>query len=132
MERHGEVPIVKMFDNNAAEIAYMKVQITGFKESGYQTMGIICKTQEQADRTYQELKSPGVHLLSSDSTSYSRGVIISTVHLAKGLEFDQVIIPFASANNYHTDVDKSMLYIACTRAMHQLALTYSKEKSKFV
>lgn len=132
MERHGEVPVVQMFNNNTEEIAYVKNQIQGFKDSGYQTMGIICKTQEQANRIYDELKSPGVHLLSSDSTSYSRGVIISTVHLAKGLEFDHVIIPFASANNYHTDVDRSMLYIACTRAMHQLALTYSKERSKFI
>ncbi|MCA6414997.1 MAG: hypothetical protein IM589_04725, partial [Cytophagales bacterium] len=43
-----------------------------------------------------------------------------------------VIIPFVSANNYRTDVDKRMLYIACTRAMHRLSLTYSKEKSDFI
>jgi DNA helicase-2/ATP-dependent DNA helicase PcrA len=52
--------------------------------------------------------------------------------LAKGLEFDEVIVPFASANNYRTDVDKSMLYIACTRAMHRLVLFYTKEISPFI
>lgn len=132
MERHGDVPAVKMFTNNAEEIAYIQSEILQFKDSAHQTMGIICKTQEQANKIHQELKSPGIHLLSADSTSYARGVIIATVHLAKGLEFDQVIVPFASINNYHTDVDKSMLYIACTRAMHQLTLTCSKEKSSFI
>lgn len=132
MERHGDVPAVKMFTNNAEEIAYIQSEILRFKDSAHQTMGIICKTQEQANKIHQELKSAGIHLLSADSTSYARGVIIATVHLAKGLEFDQVIVPFASINNYHTDVDKSMLYIACTRAMHQLTLTCSKEKSSFI
>ena len=73
-----------------------------------------------------------MHLLKADSTSFQDGIIITTAHHAKGLEFDEVIVPFASARNYQTDVDKSMLYIACTRAMHKLTLTYSKEKSSFI
>lgn len=44
-------------------------------------------------------------------------------HMAKGLEFDQVIVVQATQDNYATLMDKSMLYIACTRAMHQLTLT---------
>ena len=45
--------------------------------------------------------------------------------MAKGLEFDQVIIPHVTAKNYHTDLDRSLLYIAVTRAMHGLTLTWS-------
>jgi DNA helicase-2/ATP-dependent DNA helicase PcrA len=48
------------------------------------------------------------------------------------LEFDEVIIPFASARNYHTAVDKSMLYIACTRAMHKLSITFTEEMTTFI
>jgi DNA helicase-2/ATP-dependent DNA helicase PcrA len=132
MERHGEPPSVRDFDNNAAEIAFMESQISRFKDSPHASMGIVCKTQEQANVLYDRMKSPGVHLLTADSSAFTNGVIIASVHLSKGLEFDVVVIPFASANNYHTDVDRSMLYIACTRAMHELTLTYSKQRSPFV
>jgi DNA helicase-2/ATP-dependent DNA helicase PcrA len=52
--------------------------------------------------------------------------------MAKGLEFDEVIVPYVSAHNYRTDMDKSMLYIACTRAMHQLTVTYHGVPSQFL
>lgn len=132
MERHGDIPEVKGFDSNAEEIAEMAKLINAFKESDRQLLGIICKTQAQAEFVFRELKSSHVHLLTADSTTFKEGVIVTTAHLSKGLEFDEVIVPFASARNYHTDVDKRMLYIACTRAMHQLTLTYTKERTTFV
>jgi DNA helicase-2/ATP-dependent DNA helicase PcrA len=132
MERHGELPAVKGCDNNEEEIEEIKKLMDDFKASGHQSLGIICKTQEQAEFLYSELSTSNIHLLSADSTSFKEGTVITTVHLAKGLEFDEVIIPFVSTRNYQTDVDRSMLYIACTRAMHMLTLTYSKEKTKFL
>ena len=132
MERHGQVPVVKGTSNNKEEIEEIIRALSDFDNSEHQSLGIICKTQEQAEYVYSEVKSSGVHLLTADSTSFKEGIIITTIHLAKGLEFDEVLVPFASARNYNTDVDRSMLYIACTRAMHKLTLTYSKEKSQFV
>ncbi|HZB14912.1 MAG TPA: 3'-5' exonuclease, partial [Chryseolinea sp.] len=132
MERHGEPPVVRLFNSNLEELEEIKNQIGLFENSGRQALGIICKTQEQAETVYNTLKSPGINLLTPESTSFTHGVIITTAHLAKGLEFDEVIVPFASANNYRTDVDKSMLYIACTRAMHRLVLFYTKEISPFI
>jgi DNA helicase-2/ATP-dependent DNA helicase PcrA len=95
-------------------------------------LGIIAKTRDQAAFLYKELKALHVHLLTADSTTFAEGIIITTAHLAKGLEFDEVIVPFVSARNYSTDVDRSMLYIACTRAMHRLTLTYTLERTAFV
>ena len=132
MERHGQMPVVKNVSNNTEEIEEIKMFVSDFNSSEHQSLGIICKTQEQAEYVYSEVKSSGVHLLTVDSTSFKEGIIITTVHLAKGLEFDEVLVPFASARNYQTDVDRSMLYIACTRAMHRLTLTFSKERSSFI
>ena len=110
----------------------IKKLIIDFKSSIHPTLGIICKTQKQAETIYREVQGAGISLLTAESTLFKEGVIITTAHLAKGLEFDEVIIPFVSASNYCTDVDKRMLYIACTRAMHHLALTYCKEKSALI
>jgi DNA helicase-2/ATP-dependent DNA helicase PcrA len=137
MERHGEEPQALAFDSNIAEATAIKEMLYAFNESDYQSLGILCKTFEQASSLYEHFRAekdfelPFI-LLDAESTSFKNGIIISTVHLSKGLEFDQVIVPFASDRNYHTDVDRSMLYIACTRAMHRLTLTYSKSLTTLV
>jgi DNA helicase II / ATP-dependent DNA helicase PcrA len=132
MERHGDEPEVLGFNTNDEELDAITTMLENFRKSHYQSLGILCKTSEQATFVYQCVKHQDVHLLTPDSKTFQEGIIITTAHLAKGLEFDDVIIPFASSRNYCTLVDKSMLYIACTRAMHKLTLTYSKEKSKFI
>ena len=98
-----------------------------FLASDYGSLGIICKTQAQANEIYEAFKGSGhsICLLDGDSQEFKNGIIITPAFIAKGLEFDQVIIPFVCAASYKTDLDKSMLYIACTRAMHKLDLTYS-------
>ncbi|MFN8334405.1 MAG: AAA family ATPase [Cyclobacteriaceae bacterium] len=132
MERHGAEPQVLGFNGNAEELNEIKNLIAAFRASKHVSLGIICKIQEQAEFVFDALRAHDVHLLTPESSSFYEGVIVTTAHLAKGLEFDRVIIPFTSAKNYRTDVDKSMLYIACTRAMHELTLTYTKECTHFI
>lgn len=133
MERHGTPPEVKGFKSNAEEMEAIHTLIDNFENSNHRSLGILCKTADQAEFVAEFLKQVHkVHLLTADSTSFYEGIIITTAHLAKGLEFDEVIVPFVSARNYHTEVDKSMLYIACTRAMHRLTLTYSRERASFL
>ena len=132
MERHGAPPTVTGFGSNAEEIEAIKKMVKQFEDSGFKSLGVICKTRQQAEFVYREVKAHGIHLLTPDSTHFKEGIVITTAHLAKGLEFDEVIVPFASARNYQTEIDKRMLYIACTRAMHQLTLTYATEISVFI
>jgi DNA helicase-2/ATP-dependent DNA helicase PcrA len=132
MERHGQEPAVLGFSSEVEEVEAIRNNVQQFRQSGNQSMGIICKTHRQAEMLYQKIKAADVHLLTADSTSFASGTIITTVHLAKGLEFDAVIIPFVSARNYSTDVDRRLLYIACTRAMHELTLTHCDEQTPFI
>jgi DNA helicase-2/ATP-dependent DNA helicase PcrA len=132
MERHGEKPQVKQCQSHEEEIEEIKNLCARFNESKYQSLGIICKTQRQAEELYEKLKAYNVHLLTPESTAFISGIIITTTHLSKGLEFDDVIVPFVSSNIYKTDIDRRMLYIASTRAMHKLTLTYTGEVSAFI
>lgn len=50
---------------------------------------------------------------------------VCTAHMAKGLEFDAVVVRGVSDRNYHTSMDRNLLYVACTRAMHRLTLTFA-------
>ncbi|WP_426493394.1 HelD family protein [Hymenobacter sp. 102] len=132
LERHGPEPAVLACPDAEAEQAAIRQVVADFRASGRQSMGVICKTSRQARQLYQLLEGPGVHLLTADSTLFKEGVIIATAHLSKGLEFDEVLVPFASARNYHTEVDQRMLYVACTRAMHHLTLTHTGELTTFL
>ena len=132
LERHGAEPVITRFDSEDAELAALPAILADLHQSANHSLGIICKTQRQAERVYQAIQVPGIHLLTAESTTFKEGVIITTAHLAKGLEFDAVLVPFVSAATYQTQVDRSMLYVACTRAMHQLTLTYSGELTAFL
>lgn len=125
--RHGEKPQVIHYKNEKEELSGMLDLISVYRESVYKSLGIICKTETQAKVIADELKqyADDIHFLSNQSSAFVQGIIITSAHMAKGLEFDEVIIPQADNNNYHSEIDQSMLYVAATRAMHRLTLTYS-------
>jgi len=129
MERHGEEPLLKSCTNRQQEVEWIKSTI---RQTDDISLGIVLKTAEQAEALWRELELPPMSLLNAESTAFKRGVIVTSAHLAKGLEFDEVIVPFVTQQNYHTEIDKRMLYIACTRAMHKLTLTFTGEKSTLV
>ncbi|RYY17089.1 MAG: helicase, partial [Cytophagaceae bacterium] len=132
LERHGPEPLVLSFENPAAELAAIRQLVLDFKGTDNHSLGIICKTQRQATAVHEALQAEGGQLLTAESATFQEGVIITTAHLAKGLEFDEVIVPFATASTYKTLVDKGMIYVACTRAMHQLTLTHAGELTTFL
>ncbi|WP_278626409.1 UvrD-helicase domain-containing protein [Parabacteroides gordonii] len=132
VERHGEKPEIYRFTSPEKEVAGIADLISTFKKSGYKSLGIICKTELQAKETDLQLKkyTDEVYFLSNQNTAFVKGIIITSAHMAKGLEFDEVIIPQTDNKNYHSEIDRSMLYVAATRAMHKLTLTYSGRKSE--
>jgi DNA helicase II / ATP-dependent DNA helicase PcrA len=138
MERHGDEPEILGFNTDREEADFIKRKVEKLKklEPHHLSVGIICKTGQQAKALHEYLMTlhdrHGIYLLKDDSTSFKEGIIITTAHLAKGLEFDTVLVPSVSERNYKTDMDRRMLYIACTRAMHQLTLTYSGPKSSIL
>ena len=128
IERHGELPSIIKCSTLEEELKQIEDTIDNFNKFDYSTMGIICKTKSQAKQIYDKLKDKyEVNLLDIDSLEFKEGIIISTNHMSKGLEFDEIVIPMVDVNNYESDYDRNLLYIACTRAMHKLTLTYQNE-----
>jgi DNA helicase-2/ATP-dependent DNA helicase PcrA len=132
--RHGEQPQILQFKNGEEEIVAIVDLVHLFRKSDYKSLGIICKTESQAKDIAEKLKvyTNDVFFLSSQSSAFVQGIIITSAHMAKGLEFDEVIIPQADDQNYHSEIDRSMLYVAVTRAMHQLTLTHCSKPSLFI
>ncbi|MER0281689.1 3'-5' exonuclease [Clostridioides difficile] len=125
IERHGEEPALLKCNNEQDEINKIKIEIEEFKKSDNSTLGIILKTDNDAKAIYDVLREEySVHLISSESSSFTKGVSITSIKMSKGLEFDEVIVPSVNNKTYYSDYDRSLLYIACTRAMHKLKLTY--------
>lgn len=107
--------------------------IEEFTHSGYTNLGIICRTEKMAQKIYKNLKEiDNLHLLDFSSNEFIDGIIITSCHMSKGLEFDQVLIPNVSEDEYQSEMDQKMLYVACTRAIHKLELTYVGTKTKWI
>ena len=133
VERHGERPRSISCENVDQESASITALIKQFGEGENVSLGIIVKTSADAKRLYDTLSEEyTVHLFSKDSTRFTNGVSIASIRMAKGLEFDEVIVPDADDRNYHSDYDRNLLYIACTRAMHKLTLFYTGRPSPFL
>ncbi|KGK42135.1 helicase [Nitrincola sp. A-D6] len=124
MKRHGEQPQVRVFKRPVQMIERIVAEVTDFHSSDHHSLAIISKTQRQASRLHKSLHEKGIEtrLLDATSAGFSTGVIVCTAHLAKGLEFDRVIITDVSNNTFYSEMDRNLLYVACTRAMHRLAV----------
>ncbi|MFN3655929.1 MAG: HelD family protein [Pseudolabrys sp.] len=134
MERHGEPPQVVLCKRQTELQGRIIAEVEDFQSSSHQSLAIIAKTQKQAEKLHRLLLEAGieVRLFDANSDGFSTGAIVCTVHLAKGLEFDRVIVPDASAQNYHTEMDRNLLYVACTRAMHRLTVIAVGELSHLI
>lgn len=133
VKRHGEEPGLVRCDNWRAELAAVKENITAFLNGKYATLGILCKNSRLARKLHQELSGEyAVYLLDANSDAFKNGITITTIFMSKGLEFDEVIIPCANAEMYSSEYDRGLLYVACTRAMHKLMLSYHGNVTKFL
>lgn len=134
IERHGEEPRIIETKNKTEECNKVIEICKEFLRSDYNTMGIICKTQKQADDLSNILRKKNIklNLLTAESSNFNNGIVICTAYMAKGLEFDQVIVFDVSDENYNSEMDRGLLYVACTRAMHRLFLVYTKKLTSLV
>ncbi|MHC0037046.1 RNA polymerase recycling motor HelD [Pseudoneobacillus sp. C159] len=101
-------------------------RVSQLKNAGYHTIAIICKTAKESKLAFDLLKNEiPVRLIEKGALTFESGIIIIPSYLAKGIEFDAVLI--FDSSQYTRMEESKLFYTTCTRAMHELHL-YSISK----
>ena len=131
-DRHGQ-PVEELFfkgkKQQAMEAALDElVNKLQLGAEQFETAALILRTESEAKEAArilkEKLENTGGDMenrfsyLHRDSTSFCKGLTVTTFYLAKGLEFDQVFSLFPAADQ--SPIAKQGRYIAATRALHKL------------
>ncbi|MCY9031177.1 RNA polymerase recycling motor HelD, partial [Bacillus inaquosorum] len=131
--RNGEMPLVYKTEGREDLCQKLTKEIERLKKQGHETIAVICKTAQQCIQVHAHMSEYiDVRLIHKENQTFQKGVCVIPVYLAKGIEFDAVLVYDASEEHYQTEHDRRLLYTACTRAMHTLTVFYTGKASPFV
>ncbi|MFU0824449.1 RNA polymerase recycling motor HelD [Clostridium sp.] len=124
--RSGDKPLILGFPDEVSIKQRLIDDIKIYKEKGYKSIGIITRTLKEAKDVYCFLDGKvNVKAILNDDDEYVSGTLVIPAYLAKGLEFDVVLIYNVGDENYNCEEERLLLYTACTRALHVLCIYYS-------
>ena len=123
VNRSGKEPTLYQANNQMEQI----VSIIESECKSYDHIAIICKCNKEAKIIATKLRQLIDCTLMNEPEDYENRILVTTCATAKGIEFDAVIIPNADNENYKNTVDKNILYVSSTRALHKLFFTTEKE-----
>ena len=133
IRRSNRKPVVVSAESQEQIAGLISDEIVGLQAEGMVSIAVICKTAHEASRIYSKLLGDhDIRLVEADSITFHHGLVVLPVYLAKGLEFDAVVIHDASREAYGSETERKLLYIACTRALHSLTLYYCDTLSPLV
>ncbi|QWU45489.1 3'-5' exonuclease [Bacillus sp. NP247] len=99
------------------------------------TIAVIGRTDDECRVIYEKLTNAGltVNVIEADQSKYEGGISVVPVYLAKGLEFDAVLLIDVDEEHYkNTKHDAKLLYVGCTRSLHDLWIFHSGEVSPLI
>jgi superfamily I DNA/RNA helicase len=150
---NGPPPAIRVLADESEEIKSVGAWIAEQAKAGVlpHEFGVFVRSPAQIDRAQAAVKESGMpfEILDEHVETASGHVSISTMHLAKGLEFravvvmacDDEIIPLqerietvgddADLQEVY-DTERHLLYVACTRARDHLLVTSVEPASEFL
>jgi len=150
---NGPAPMIRVLDSEKAEIAAVAAWLSEHSKIGVapHEFGVFVRSSAQLDRARAAVTEAGIafKVLDDHVETTSGHVSISTMHLAKGLEFravavmacDDEVIPLqerietvgddADLQEVY-DTERHLLYVACTRARDHLLVTSVAPASEFL
>lgn len=113
-----------IFRNNITKNDFL-TDINNLKNTS-KSIAIITKNDKEAEEVYNMLKDDLDIMLIDGFGHIKRDLVVVPSYVAKGLEFDSVII-YTDEDNKYQEKDKYLFYVACTRAQHNLII-YNNSK----
>lgn len=113
-----------IFRNNITKNDFL-ADINNLKTTS-KSIAIITKNDSEAEEVYNMLKDDLDIMLIDGFGHIKRDLVVVPSYVAKGLEFDSVII-YTDKDNKYQEKDKYLFYVACTRAQHNLII-YNNSK----
>lgn len=133
--RGGAKPrVIKVSDRGSLH-SLLAAEIDRLLGEGYASIAIIAKTASESKLAHQALEAQlqvPLGLITKHSPTFESGVLVIPSYLAKGVEFDAVLIYDGSRHQYGHDNERKLFYTACTRAMHELCIFSLGEPSSFI
>lgn len=131
--RHGQPVIVERSLTTEGLALFAANCIKKAQNAGFDTLAVICRTTEEAAQA-ETLLCPHCPIkpLPEDPSemTFTNGVMVLPIHMTKGLEFDAVLLWNPNITAYPaTDAAAKLLYVAITRALHELYVVYTGELS---
>lgn len=132
--RHGKEPVVTVLESDDQYDKAIDEVLHGWLREGYESVAIICKTAMESAIVYERFADrwKTLSLINQETVTFEKGIMVIPAYLAKGVEFDCVLIYDASSANYHLESERKLFYTACTRAMHELQLFSLGQPSPFL
>lgn len=127
--RHGKEVEVMQLPTKRELYEETARRCRAWQKQGLNTIAIICRTPEKAELVARQLgRLIPVCESNPDKAVFSDGIMVLPVVYTKGLEFDAVLIFDPDKEEYPVDDGHAkLLYVAATRALHELCVLYREE-----
>lgn len=124
--RHGDPVQIRKADSRSGMLKACAGICRNWQEKGFDTIAVICRNREEASRTAKELQKL-IPVAESDleKAVFGSGIMVLPVEFTKGLEFDAVLLLDPTRAAYPSDDGNArLLYVAATRALHELCVLH--------
>ena len=127
--RHGKEVEVMQLPTKRELYEETARRCRAWQKQGLNTIAIVCRTPEKAELVARQLgRLIPVCESNPDKAVFSDGIMVLPVVYTKGLEFDAVLIFDPDKEEYPVDDGHAkLLYVAATRALHELCVLYREE-----
>lgn len=134
--RSGDKPRIINKQNDSQIVKDILDKIISIKKEGHKSIAIICKDNKESQEVYDSIMkntNEEIHLIADKDTAYTGGIVVIPAYMAKGLEFDVVMIYDCSKDKYFEDeLNIKLLYVSITRPLHKLYIYYKGEASQLI